>query len=95
MIVLSDLERPLTPALSPDGGEGRREIGGFSRLGFNFSMTDYFALLNEPRRPWLDPEPLKDKFLALSATVHPDRVHNLGAAERAAAQERYTELNAA
>ena len=58
-------------------------------------MTDYFALLNEPRRPWLDAEVLKEKFLALSATVHPDRVHNLGEAERAAAQERYTELNAA
>jgi curved DNA-binding protein CbpA len=52
-------------------------------------------LLNEPRRPWLEPEPLKDKFLALSGTVHPDRVHNLGEAQRAAAQERYTELNAA
>jgi len=58
-------------------------------------MTDYFILLNEPRRPWLDPEVLKEKFLALSATVHPDRVHNLGDAERAAAQERYTGLNAA
>ena len=58
-------------------------------------MTDYFALFNEPRRPWLDAEALKQKFLALSATVHPDRVHNLGEAERAAAQERYTELNAA
>jgi DnaJ-domain-containing protein 1 len=58
-------------------------------------MTDFFALLDEPRRPWLDPEPLKQKFLALSATVHPDRVHNLGETERAAAQERYTELNAA
>jgi DnaJ-domain-containing protein 1 len=58
-------------------------------------MTDFFALLDEPRRPWLEPEPLKEKFLALSATVHPDRVHNLGEAERAAAQERYTELNAA
>jgi DnaJ-domain-containing protein 1 len=58
-------------------------------------MTDFFTLLNEPRRPWLEPELLKDKFLALSATVHPDRVHNLGADERAAAQERYTELNAA
>jgi curved DNA-binding protein CbpA len=58
-------------------------------------MTDHFALLNEPRRPWLEPEPLKDKFLALSGTVHPDRVHNLGEAQRAAAQERYTELNAA
>src|ERR1700749_2566725 len=58
-------------------------------------MTDYFALFNESRRPWLEPEPFKDKFLALSATVHPDRVHNLGATERATAQERYTELNAA
>lgn len=58
-------------------------------------MTDYFALLNEPRRPWLDSELLKQKFLAASATVHPDRVHNLGETERAAAQERYTELNAA
>lgn len=58
-------------------------------------MTDYFALLDEPRRPWLEPEPLKEKFLALSAMVHPDRVHHLGEAERASAQERYTELNAA
>ena len=58
-------------------------------------MTDYFALLNEPRRPWLDAEIFKQKFLALSAIFHPDRVHNLGEAERAAAQERYTELNAA
>jgi len=58
-------------------------------------MPDYFALLNEPRRPWLDAEALKQKLLALSATVHPDRVHNLGEAERATAQERYTELNTA
>jgi DnaJ-domain-containing protein 1 len=58
-------------------------------------MTDYFTLLNEPRRPWLEPESLKEKFLTLSATVHPDRAHHLGDAERAAAQERYTELNAA
>ena len=58
-------------------------------------MTDYFALLNEPRRPWLDVETLKQKFLGLSATVHPDRVHNLSEAERDAAQERYTELNTA
>ena len=58
-------------------------------------MTDYFALLNEPRRPWLDAELLKQKFLTLSATVHPDRVHNLGETERAAAQEHYTELNTA
>jgi DnaJ-domain-containing protein 1 len=56
---------------------------------------DYFELLNETRRPWLEPEALQQKFLALSASVHPDRVHHLGPAERAAAQQRYVELNAA
>lgn len=58
-------------------------------------MVDYFALFDKPRRPWLDAESLKEKFLTLSATVHPDRVHNLSETKRAAAQERYTELNAA
>lgn len=58
-------------------------------------MTDYFSLLGERRRPWLDPEVLKQKFLERSAGIHPDRVHALGAMERAAAQERYVELNAA
>ncbi len=27
-------------------------------------MTDYFALLDEARRPWLDPERLKEKYFA-------------------------------
>jgi DnaJ-domain-containing protein 1 len=58
-------------------------------------MADHFILLNEPRRPWLEPEELKQKFLALSATVHPDRAHNLSEAEREQSQQRYTELNAA
>jgi DnaJ-domain-containing protein 1 len=58
-------------------------------------MMNCFALLNEPRRPWLEPEALKQKFLALSAEVHPDRVHGGSDAERQAAQERYTELNGA
>ena len=58
-------------------------------------MTDYFALLNEPRRPWLDPEALKQKFLELSVNVHPDRVHQFNETNRKAAHERYTELNAA
>jgi len=58
-------------------------------------MTDYFALLNEPRRPWLDSDFLKQKFLSLSAESHPDRVHNASQAEREAAQQRYTGLNAA
>jgi len=58
-------------------------------------MTDCFALLGETRRPWLDPESLKNKFLTLSAEVHPDRVHNADDTTRHAAQARYTELNAA
>jgi curved DNA-binding protein CbpA len=58
-------------------------------------MMDFFRLLDEPRRPWLDPEALKQKFLALSALAHPDRVHAQGEAERESAQSRYTDLNAA
>lgn len=58
-------------------------------------MTDCFALLNEARRPWLDLESLKQKFLTLSAEVHPDRVHTASDAEKRAAQERYAELNSA
>jgi curved DNA-binding protein CbpA len=58
-------------------------------------MTDCFALLNEPRRPWLDPNSLKQKFIGLSAQLHPDRVHQASEAEKVAAQQRYTELNAA
>ena len=58
-------------------------------------MTDYFALLNEPRRPWLDPDSLKKKFLALAAGIHPDRIHNADELEKAEANRRYAELNAA
>src|SRR5258706_6717806 len=58
-------------------------------------MTDFFALFHEPRRPWLDPEKLKSKFLSLSAAVHPDRVHTALAPEKQAAHERFTELNTA
>ena len=56
-------------------------------------MTDYFSLFNEPRRPWLDAEKLKARFLTLSAECHPDRA--VTAAEREAATARFTELNAA
>ena len=58
-------------------------------------MTDYFALLDTPRRPWLDPDDLKQRFLKLSAEMHPDRVHGASEAERREAQERFTELNSA
>ncbi|HUZ07754.1 MAG TPA: hypothetical protein VMV89_09735 [Candidatus Paceibacterota bacterium] len=58
-------------------------------------MTDNFALLNEPRRPWLDPGLLKQKFLALSANLHPDKIHSSGDAEKSAAAKQFAELNAA
>lgn len=35
-------------------------------------MTDYFALLNEARRPWLDPEKLKEKYFARSRAAVTD-----------------------
>ena len=58
-------------------------------------MADYFALLDEPRRPWLDPEVLKAKFHILAAAVHPDRVHSAPEPEKQAANQRYAQLNAA
>ena len=58
-------------------------------------MSDYFVLLNEPRRPWLDADSLKQKFLALASDLHPDRVHNASEAEKSEATKRYAELNAA
>ena len=35
-------------------------------------MTDYFALLNQPRQPWLDSDELKQAFHAKSMQSHPD-----------------------
>jgi hypothetical protein len=35
-------------------------------------MTDYFALFDEARRPWLDPEKLKEKYFARSRTAAAD-----------------------
>lgn len=58
-------------------------------------MLDNFALLNTPRRPWLNPDSLKQTFFTLSAEIHPDRIHHAGAVEKQAANERSAELNAA
>ena len=58
-------------------------------------MTDYFALLNEPRRPWLDADSLKQKFLAMASDAHPDRVHTASECEKAEVTQRYAQLNAA
>ena len=58
-------------------------------------MIDNFALLNETRRPWLDSDLLKQKFLALSASLHPDRIHSASEADKIEATKKFTELNAA
>jgi curved DNA-binding protein CbpA len=58
-------------------------------------MTDCFALLAEPRRPWLDTEALKRKFLTLSASAHPDKIQDADETARAAAARSFAELNAA
>lgn len=56
---------------------------------------DAFALLNEPRRPWVDVDALKVRFLETSSATHPDRFHGAPEPERLAATARYSELNTA
>jgi curved DNA-binding protein CbpA len=51
--------------------------------------------LNEPRRPWLEEEALKTKFLSISTSAHPDKALTAGVDERKSAEQRYAELNAA
>ncbi len=57
--------------------------------------VDYFVLLDEPRRPWLDSDLLKKKFLVLSASVHPDKIHSATDSEKSAVSKNFAELNAA
>jgi curved DNA-binding protein CbpA len=59
------------------------------------TAPDYFALLNECRRPWLDADLLKQKFLARSASLHPDKIHSASESERNSASKKFAELNAA
>lgn len=50
------------------------------------SPNDQFALLGQPRRPWLPAEELKETFHRTTATQHPDKTGN---------HEAAAELNAA
>ena len=52
-------------------------------------MTDYFALLDQPRRPWLDPEELKEVFHQKTLATHPD------AQTQPRGKETFTQLNEA
>jgi curved DNA-binding protein CbpA len=57
-------------------------------------MIDYFALLQQPRRPWLDPEQLKQKHQQLTLAAHPDREgSNRPALNFAAINEAYRVLS--
>jgi curved DNA-binding protein CbpA len=58
-------------------------------------VVDYFALLNFPRNPWLDPAAVQARFLELSAAAHPDRVHGLGSDQIAEANRKFSDLNKA
>ena len=58
-------------------------------------MTDHFALLNFPRRPWLAVEALKQRFHELSTEVHPDQVHDLIDEAKEELQRQFAEVNAA
>ena len=51
-------------------------------------MTDYFALLEQPRLPWLDPAAVKEVFHRKTLEQHPD-------ATAAGSEDRFAELNAA
>ena len=37
-------------------------------------VSDYFAVLRQPRRPWIDPEQLKQAYQQLTFDRHPDRI---------------------
>ncbi len=49
-------------------------------------MTDYFALLDQPRTPWLDGDELKQAFHARSLQLHPDARRDGAASDDAFAQ---------
>jgi curved DNA-binding protein CbpA len=56
-------------------------------------MIDYFALLDQPRAPWLDPEKLKDTYHQKTLQAHPDAQMNRPGAEATGAD--FTSVNEA
>ena len=51
-------------------------------------MTDFFALFDEPRQPWLDANAIKEKYHQLARAAHPD-------AGQRAAHLNFEEINEA
>ena len=56
-------------------------------------MIDYFALLQEPRRPHLDAERVKARFIERAAALHPDRSHQSTESEKTKSTEEFARLN--
>lgn len=56
---------------------------------------DCFARFGESRRPWIDGEALRARFVETSAERHPDRFHGEEESVRQEADRRYAEINEA
>lgn len=56
-------------------------------------MIDYFALLDQPRAPWLDPEKLKETYHQKTLQAHPDAQASSGSP--ALADATFANLNEA
>lgn len=56
-------------------------------------MTDYFALLDQPRAPWLEPDKLKNAYHQKTLLAHPDTQTNRQ--ERDSAESIFANLNEA
>lgn len=59
-------------------------------------MTDFFAVLGVPRRPFPDPAELKSRWVQLCGELHPDRIQASGdAVQRADANTQSAKANEA
>ena len=56
-------------------------------------QSDYFAMLELPRKLWLEMSVLEQKFLQLSWKLHPDNFVNASQEEREISLKRSSELN--
>ena len=59
------------------------------------AVTDRFALLQQPRQPWIDPESVKTTFHALCAQHHPDRARPGDLAAKKTQTQKFIQLNEA
>ncbi|MGE3312200.1 MAG: DnaJ family molecular chaperone [Limisphaerales bacterium] len=56
---------------------------------------DAYRRLGESRRPWLDAEALRARFVEISTESHPDRHHEAAGSARDEVGRKYAELNEA